>query len=285
MNLLDTFKAKSEMMTDTKKRIGDGLWELQWLPAGDLNVDIYQRLLDQRRVEKIKKEWSDDYCTPLIVGCRDDGSLWVIDGQHHLQAALDLFGPDVELPCHIRSGMTAQMEAGVFLRVNSDRRVVSPGSRIKAGSYAGDAVSTAILEVLDKTGVDYLEEARGRKRAEDAPLSCWSSLVRIYKEGGRDGLFQTVMFLENAWEWAGQAMASYSVLGTWLFIKKYGDHKNFSIPATPFRIKDMGWEVVNTLSRKSQGMAKGFIGRDIAWCEGMRLAHNKGLPKSQQIDA
>jgi hypothetical protein len=69
----------------------------------ELNIDdAYQRSIDtgpsRSLIQKIAKGWDWRMCLPLVVSKREDGSLWVLDGQHRLAAA-KVRGDIPYLPC------------------------------------------------------------------------------------------------------------------------------------------------------------------------------------------
>jgi hypothetical protein len=265
------------MMTSALTRRSTGV--SAEIRAGDLNIDLnYQRIPDSRRIAKMSAEWDWFSYQPICAGCRDDGSYWIIDGQHRWAAAMKAFDQDVLLDCYVHLGTTSELEADRFLRLNGERKGVSLGCQVKAGAHAGDPAKVAIKEVLAECGIDYVEEGAGRKRSgDDAPISCWGAMEKIYKDGQDDALRHTIMFLENAWNWSAQSVAAYSVAGTWLFLKKWRDHPSFSTPDTAFRLGRMGWTEVQLCQVTATKLAGRTLDRSVTWAKALQLAHDKGL--------
>lgn len=75
-----------DQAADTRaKSIGANTMEV---PLADLNVDSnYARELDEAWVETIVSGWDPDLFRNPLVSRRSDGSLWVVDGQHRVEAA------------------------------------------------------------------------------------------------------------------------------------------------------------------------------------------------------
>src|SRR5947207_2595614 len=76
---------------------------LQFCAPGELAVDAsYQRGLEDTRsrdlIKRIAAHWNWDLCQPLVVARRQGGALYVIDGQHRLEAARQR-GDIAQLPC------------------------------------------------------------------------------------------------------------------------------------------------------------------------------------------
>lgn len=98
--------------------------EFRMIPKARLTipVDDYQRNEAEGRIAaEIAQNFDWVAFGTLIVIHRTDGTLQVIDGGTRLNAALKR--DDInELPCIVFSGLTAEEEAEVFLRVNENRR-------------------------------------------------------------------------------------------------------------------------------------------------------------------
>ena len=83
---------------------------LEFRPIPDLHIDpTYQRSIDtapsQTLIRRIAVHWDWGLCQPLTVAKRDDGMLYVIDGQHRLAAAKarhDIY----DLPCVVVSSLS-----------------------------------------------------------------------------------------------------------------------------------------------------------------------------------
>lgn len=129
---------------------------LEFRPLGDLHLDdSYQRSIDigpsQKLVRKIAVNWDWGLCQPLIVAKRDDGSLWVVDGQHRLAAAR--LRPDIyDLPCVVVQSTAASDEAAMFVALNQQRRPLTALDLFRASLEAGDTESEAIMSAMRSTG-------------------------------------------------------------------------------------------------------------------------------------
>ena len=91
---------------------------LEFRPIADLQIDeSYQRSIDtgpsQSLVKRIARDWDWGLCQPLNVAKREDGSLWVIDGQHRLAAARDR-GDIYDLPCVVIASRCAGSRSAIW---------------------------------------------------------------------------------------------------------------------------------------------------------------------------
>ena len=131
---------------------------LQFILVGELQVDPeYQRSLEarssQRLIRRVAQHWNWDLCQPLVVARRPDGGgLFVIDGQHRLQAA-KLRGDIAQLPCVVVEYASAADEAASFVHLNQERRPLSKLDLFKAAVASGDSQATAIADAMKSAGL------------------------------------------------------------------------------------------------------------------------------------
>lgn len=126
---------------------------LEFRPVGDLLIDPnYQRSVDagpsQVLIKRIARDWDWSLCQPLNVARRDDGSLFVVDGQHRLSAAV-LRGDIYDLPCVIMPSAGARDEAKSFVALNQQRLRLSRIELYKAALAAGNVEAHDIREALE----------------------------------------------------------------------------------------------------------------------------------------
>lgn len=130
---------------------------LEFRPIADLQIDdSYQRSIDtgpsQALVKRIAIRWDWGLCQPLIVAKREDGSLWVIDGQHRLASAR-LRGDIWDLPCVVVASRSADEEAKAFVALNRERRPLSKLDLFKAALAADDREASIIMDALTDAGL------------------------------------------------------------------------------------------------------------------------------------
>lgn len=130
---------------------------LEFRPIADLQIDdSYQRSIDagtsQSLVKRIAREWDWGLCQPLNVARRQDGSLFVIDGQHRLAAARAR-GDIYDLPCVVVSTGSPDEEAAAFVALNRQRRPLGKLDLFKAALVSEDAAACAIRDALQGAGL------------------------------------------------------------------------------------------------------------------------------------
>jgi len=130
---------------------------LQNLLPSELQIDAaYQRSIEggdsQGLIRRIAQHWNWDLCQPLVVSRREDGGLFVIDGQHRLAAAR-LRGDIQQLPAVVVSYSRPEDEAASFVHLNQQRRPLGKLDLFKAAVASGDTVATAIVGAIEAAGL------------------------------------------------------------------------------------------------------------------------------------
>lgn len=129
---------------------------VQYCLVDQLEVDeTYQRSIDnnesQALIVHIALNWHWGRAQLLNVS-RRDGKLFVVDGQHRLQAA-KLRGDIQQLPCLVEEFASVAEEAALFDDLNGKRRPVSALDKFRAALVAGDPDCVAIGEAMKRAGL------------------------------------------------------------------------------------------------------------------------------------
>ncbi|MES2157497.1 MAG: DUF6551 family protein [Pseudomonadota bacterium] len=130
---------------------------LEFRPIADLMIDAtYQRSIDtgasQPLIRRIARDWDWGLCQPLNVAKREDGSLYVIDGQHRLAAAR-VRGDIYDLPCVVIASASPHDEAAAFVAINRQRQALSKLDLFKAALAAGESEAVVIQGALVNAGM------------------------------------------------------------------------------------------------------------------------------------
>lgn len=130
---------------------------LQYALPSQLQIDPeYQRSIDngpsQALIRKIATYWNWALCLPLVVSRRADGGMYVIDGQHRLEAA-KLRRDIAQLPCVIVDMADRGDEAAAFVHLNQQRRPLGKLDIFKAAVSSGDTQASAIAAALREAGL------------------------------------------------------------------------------------------------------------------------------------
>jgi hypothetical protein len=169
---------------------------LQFMQPAELQIDAsYQRDLatgpSQTLIRKIAQFWNWDLCQPLVVARRAGGELFVIDGQHRLEAAR-LRGDIPQLPCVVVEYASAADEAASFVHLNQQRRPLSKLDLFKAAVASEDPEACAILEAMTEAGLSV---------APHSNYTAW-----------KPGMVQNIGGIEKAWRSAGPKVTAKALV-------------------------------------------------------------------------
>lgn len=125
---------------------------LQFLQPDELAIDpAYQRSIEgsdsQQLIRSIARNWNWDLCLPLVVSRRANGGMYVIDGQHRLEAAR-LRNDIAHLPCVVGDYSDAAAEAANFVHLNKRRRPLTGLDIFKAAVASGDEDAVSISRAI-----------------------------------------------------------------------------------------------------------------------------------------
>jgi hypothetical protein len=165
---------------------------LQYCLPAQLQIDpSYQRSIENGEsktlIKAIASKWDWGLCQPLVVARRGDGSLFVIDGQHRLEAA-KLRGDIAQLPCVVSDSREASAEAAQFVALNRNRRPLAALDVFRASLASGADEAHAILAAL---------EAAGLSLAPHSNHTAW-----------KPGMVSNIGGIERAWKRLGAAVTT-----------------------------------------------------------------------------
>jgi hypothetical protein len=176
---------------------------LQYCSPDQLQIDeSYQRSLDaagsQTLIRRIAVHWDWGLCQPLFVARRADGGLYVVDGQHRLQAA-KLRGDIWQLPCVVTSFATAADEAASFVALNQQRRPLNRLQIFKAALAAGDGEATIINEALAASEM-WVGTSNDLNIQKPGAMTCIGALEGCLRSHGEAALISALSILRQAFE-------------------------------------------------------------------------------------
>jgi hypothetical protein len=123
--------------------------------AKDLAIDpSVQRAEEVSHVNRLSREWRNEYVGVLIGSRRSDGRVYLLDGFQRLLAVRDRQGKgDYSFTVEVHNGLTIREEAEIFLAHNKGRKAVSPYAKFRVSLTAGDPVAVAINETVESLGL------------------------------------------------------------------------------------------------------------------------------------
>lgn len=194
-----------------------GRRSLRVVDPKDLNVDhSYQRPLVPKH-KKIAAEYDADAFGVPLVGQRDDGTLWIVDGQQRIAAKKILGHKTVRVDVFASKG--PEHEARVFKLVNMNRTKLSSLELFHAMLAAGDETCHAVKEIVEGFGCRIPKGGyqTAKSNYEAKRFSCAMTLCRIYDTHGADCLRFVLRAITKSWPADGVATRTELVGGLMLY--------------------------------------------------------------------
>jgi hypothetical protein len=167
--------------------------------VADLTV---QRMLDQRRANAIAGSLRLDAIGVPVVSRREDGGLFVIDGQHRLEALRIAEHGDRLIEMTVYTGLTIEQEAELF-RLFNNTKGLDPLTRFRIALVEKDPETMNIDAIVTRNG--YVTVA-------GKPNSCIAvkTLRGVYHLDGGDTLSRTLAVCE--FTWGSQQNATHQII-------------------------------------------------------------------------
>lgn len=136
-----------------KWSIKDARGEYMSLHKNELFVDnAYQRGANDYKVKDLARGWSWMACGAILVAARQDGTLFVFDGQHRVLAARKR-SDITTLDCLVFSVDEIVSEASGFLKSNTNRKPVNMHDKFKAMLICEDPNAVAVSKLIEEVGL------------------------------------------------------------------------------------------------------------------------------------
>lgn len=163
------------------------------LPAHVLRLGApYQRPTDMARVDTYAKTFDPSRLEIIDVSLRNDGTYWVVDGQHRVHAARKAEYGDMLL-CKVNTGLTLEQEAERYVRLNKDRKNPTKLELFWARFIAGDEHVVAIKQIVEDEGFKVAKFLGG------SGIVAIAAVEKSYKSDGGPILRKTLAALREAW--------------------------------------------------------------------------------------
>lgn len=165
----------------------------RWVPVESLRVaPEYQRHLDESRVRRMARAFDPDAIGTIEVSQRDDGTMYVIDGQHRVALLRAVGWGDQLIPALVHVGLTLADEARIFYLTNT---AVKPDAfaRFNARLVAGDPAAKEVAVAVEAAGCHL---ARG---PGPGAVMAVSAVVRVASNAGPEIVTRVLRILTDAW--------------------------------------------------------------------------------------
>lgn len=243
--------------------IPDKPGELAYVSKWKILVDkTYQREDSVTKVRNIARAFSWMAFGALLVARRDDGSLWVYDGQHRLEGAKSR--TDVsEVPCIIHEARSLIEEAKGFWVVNTQVGAMPAYAKHRALTVAQEPIALAINEMLDRYGYAVTRDSK----AERGVMAV--AALRRALEADADTAEEVVRALAFiAGEESTAQLPAHLISGMFRLRRAVASQENVFSPANLEKFRVKGIDGLSVACRQ-QGAKEGGQGGDAVWARGL----------------
>lgn len=245
----------------------------------DLQVDhSYQRDLDVNLVQKIARHYDIAAAGPIVVSKRQDGTLWVVNGQHRAAGAKTAGEDEVIAQIVDNSAVpfdeARQLEAELRLKGN-DRRSDKVQERFRAQLAAGYRESIAIVEIAEQFGTrinPWPDPKRG--------INAVSTVEALYRKDHGGHLVRVFEFIQESFGSADGPTVQVGILNavSWL-LERHGAEMDRGR-----MVERIGHEGIDSLMRQARSHKAAMGGA--LWMNVYRAmvgVYNERLPESKRL--
>lgn len=200
-------------------------YRLERVYVAALNVDYapphgngYARPLSQGRLARLRKEWDPMACGPLIISRRNQGDLYVVDGNHRRVIAYEM--GLTQLPAMVFTGIDRPREADLYTKLGTVF-AQTPATRFQSKIAAGDQDAHTIVKILSRFG---LTIASGSYHTGE--IKAVARIEHIYRRGGDDALTWVLGLLTEAYPDDPNALTEMILEGAYGYWYRYAKQTN-----------------------------------------------------------
>lgn len=206
---------------------------LQWVPADALKTNpAAQREFRLSWAQSILSAFDLDKMQVPHVSRREDGSLYIMEGQHTVWAYRQWIGEGQQIQVWLYDGLTEQDEAEFFLSFNN-KKAVDALSKFKAAVSAGRDVECDIDRILRANG------CMVGTSSNPSAISAVGALTTIYNRFGGSVLGQTLRIIRDSFSDGGYERPV--LLGIAQVLARYPEA---DVPRIVLRLRNLrnGWK-------------------------------------------
>ena len=233
---------KKSAPVTTKLAEADRAGTIEVVKIADLKRDpAYQRPISQDLVDDIARNWDIVAADLIVVSRRQNGDLYIVNGQHRSAAAMQ--AGETEVLAHVINGLTAKDEAILRLKGNK-RRNDTAQDRFRAQVSAADPESLDIVRIVESLGgrVNFHPDAK-------YGINTVSSLETVYRKDGGVLLLRTLELIVAAFGNLDGRHSSVGILKSIAWLLENHTDDNMDMARLRERIQIVG---VDELDRKAR---------------------------------
>jgi hypothetical protein len=193
-------------------------YEVRWVPIQSIAIPVYQHPAYVHAVKQLKDDFDARSYGFITLSERDDGSLWVLDGQTRLKVHEELSIPTIK--AEIRRGLSEAEEARLYLFL-SRNAVRGMADQFTARVMSHDAIAVTIKDVLDRLGL-VLTRFGQRDLAGQQAICCAKKLDQLVRHDPTgERLESTLSLIFSTWGYSAMAVSHWLVDVIATFLERY----------------------------------------------------------------
>ena len=194
-------------------------FEFKAIKPSQLKVDrLYQRDINQSRVNKIMQAWNPDIVNEPKVSQRDGGQYYIFDGQHTVSAWQGIYrGTDKPILCKVYRGLTWLEEKELFVQQNGISKDPTTSEKLLAEYNSGNVEVKDMVLAANEAGV----KVDFKNSAARYQIIAVGSLFKAYKMLGKSGLTDILSIICECWDGDKVSFSSGFILGMAEFHKQF----------------------------------------------------------------
>lgn len=197
-------------------------YRLERIAVATLHVDYapphgngYARPLSEGRLKRLRAEWDPLACGPLVCSLRDNGMMYLIDGNHRRVVAYEK--GMTRLPAMVHSGLERATEADLYTKLGTVLGQ-TPTTRFQSKLAAGDPAANDIVRIMDRYGLTMATTSGGWHHGT---VMAVARIEYIYARGGADALGWVLALLTEAFPDEREALTEMFLEGAYGFWYRY----------------------------------------------------------------
>lgn len=221
---------------------------IEWLPIDKIEIDrSYQRNPGPEKIKLISSNFNENALGVLLVNLRENGQLFIIDGQHRLLAAKKRGKTLVQ--CKVCYGLTVQEEAKLYKYCNTVRKNPESLDVFRARLVEGDPVAVAINNTVQKCGlsIGFIPSGGGVHKRKPGEIWAVTALEDLYMKGKEELLTYILTIIAQSWPDDGSAFEYKVIWGLADFHFRYEGRYSRQELIAKLQITDL-----NSLRRRAQ---------------------------------
>lgn len=224
-------------------------FEFKYVKIGLISSDSYYQRKLTPTVKAIASDFDWNKFRPVVLSRRDDGSYWVMDGQHRTQGAFLALGAEEVIPAIVYYGLTRKEEAEMFAHQYDNVRQLTKGEFFKAELFAGNEDIRKFKEATEAEGIecDFSRRSKG-----DGYIVCYGAAFDVFTKVGEIPYRNALSVLVDAWNGEATSLSANFVRAMSLFLSTYSNE----IQTKALKLKDLADALKNVSPKEIEREAK-----------------------------